>query len=168
MSRFLWKVNAVLFLIPVLILSAGTWAQLPTKVKFTAICVNDDHQHLRDLFSHASQDLIQAWINKPFDNGFTPLSLAVNYFSFHQCTEVIKLLSESGAEVNYVYPDNGNSVLMAAARYGYTDIVKVLLKAGANVNYVRSLDGWSVLMIAASKGHTGTVRVLLDAGARVN
>ena len=129
MSRFLWKVNAVLFLFPVLILSAGTWAQLPTKAEFIAICENNDHQHLRELFNHAGQDQVQAWINKPFDNGLTPLTLAFDYLYTYQstqqhsskscCKDVIKLLSESGADVNDVCHYNGWSVLMAATSFGH-------------------------------------------------
>jgi len=79
---------------------------------------------------------------------------------------IVKLLIDSGANVNAFSSLNGQEKLETALYYatqrGYIEIVKELLKAGADVNI-----GFS-LLTASREGHTEIVRILLESGANVN
>ncbi len=61
----------------------------------------------------------------------------------------------------------GNSLLMLAARSGHTPIVSYLLAQKVAVN-ARNRFGDSALMAAALKGHVETARALVAGGAEVN
>lgn len=63
--------------------------------------------------------------------------------------------------------EQGNSLLILAAREGQADTVAALLRYRAKRDY-RNLAGDSALMLAVLKGHDAVVRALLDAGATVN
>lgn len=62
--------------------------------------------------------------------------------------------------------ENGNSVLIVAAREGDTATVKALLAFRPRL-YQRNPAGDTALMLAALNGHLDTVRALVDAGAPV-
>jgi len=112
---------------------------------------------------------------------WTPLTRAVG-----RDTRIVKLLIESGAEVNYADPMFGYTPLSSAAGNrpdtferltksgGYvgpfpdsTETVRLLIKAGANVNHVDRF-GMSPLRIAMTKNNIEIARLLLEAGADVN
>lgn len=63
--------------------------------------------------------------------------------------------------------EQGNTLLMLAAREGHADTVAALLKYRPRLAQ-RNAAGDSALMFAALKGHGGIARQLLDAGAPVN
>jgi len=64
-------------------------------------------------------------------------------------------------------PQDVNSELIEAVRYGQTETVKKLLDAGADVN-ARDNDGRTALMEVAARGVFETLQALLKAGAQVN
>ena len=80
--------------------------------------------------------------------------------------ELLKLLLDSGADVN-VKDSNGTSALMRAAYSDYAgvDRVKLLLDHGAEIN-ARDTNGDTALRIARRKGSTPVVALLVSAGAK--
>ena len=80
--------------------------------------------------------------------------------------DVVSLLLDRGADVNFVDGHYGTALAVAAYN-GATDTVSLLLNRGANVNMVGGVYG-TALVAAAFKGATDTVLLLLDRGADVN
>jgi ankyrin repeat protein len=62
------------------------------------------------------------------------------------------------------FADNGEPLIIAAARAGCTGCVRTLLRHGADPNVNESAP----LVVAAQQGHYSTARLLLKRGARVN
>jgi len=56
---------------------------------------------------------------------------------------------------------SGMTLLMHAAKEGYTEIVKLLLEYGAIVT-ARSEDGWTALMLAEAGGHGDIIQILRE------
>jgi hypothetical protein len=75
-------------------------------------------------------------------------------------------LLDRGIDPNTV-DQQGNSLLILAAREGQLDTVEALLKYRARIDY-RNLAGDSALMLAVLRGHDAVVQALLKAGASVN
>ena len=63
--------------------------------------------------------------------------------------------------------NEGETVLMWAARHGRTGTVADLVAKGADPN-AKDNDGWTALMSAARNGHSGTVAELVAKGADPN
>lgn len=68
----------------------------------------------------------------------------------------ILLLEEADVDLRY---ENGETVLMWAAKYGYLDVVKVLIERGANVN-LEDKYGNTALMVARKYGKGEVVSFL--------
>lgn len=79
--------------------------------------------------------------------------------------EVVKLLVEKGAEIDYRHPVNKMTALHLAAYSGHDDVVKYLLSKGADPNLKMS-RGVSILRAVKDQGHTSTVAILEAAGAK--
>ncbi len=77
-------------------------------------------------------------------------------------------LLAQGGDVN-ARDDEGDTLLMVAAKQGSLSVVQLLLKSGADVE-LRSLDYWhyTALARAAEAGHADVVEALLEAGADPN
>ncbi|KAK6024357.1 putative septum site-determining protein MinC [Ostertagia ostertagi] len=90
-------------------------------------------------------------------------------------TEVVKILLESGANVdfpdsahvNLIDEEDGLTPLIVAAGRGFTAVVERLLAADAQVNACDKF-GSTALIWAARKGHLPIVQMLLNAGAEVD
>lgn len=102
------------------------------------------------------------------ENGWTALMHA----SFSGETEVVRVLLDAGADVNYLV--EGDAALGVAAIAASVDTVQVLLDAGANVN-VRLAVGSTPLWLASARGpankrrpDTEVINALIQAGADVN
>lgn len=78
--------------------------------------------------------------------------------------EMVKILLQSGADVNKACTDSGATPLYAAAKEGRNDIVNILLKSGAEVNSTNT-TGATPLYIASQRGHMEVVKTLLSSGA---
>ena len=95
-------------------------------------------------------------INLPSQNGF-------NVFPIHSAaagnyTDILRLLIESGAQVN-VKQQAGSTPLHAAAQYGNLDMLIILLEHGADVN-VRMEGGKLPADLAREKGFTEFADIL--------
>jgi len=75
-----------------------------------------------------------------------------------------KLLLANGADANTTSQE-GETVLMTAARTGDTATLDALLEGGARVNDKESWKGQTALMWAAHENNAPAVRALLEAGA---
>ncbi|PYS42270.1 MAG: hypothetical protein DMG14_04530, partial [Acidobacteria bacterium] len=80
---------------------------------------------------------------------------------------MIEKLLKAGADANAV-SNEGETVLMTAARTGNVDAVKVLLARGADVNAKETWHGETALMWAVSQKHAAIARELIAHGADLN
>lgn len=80
--------------------------------------------------------------------------------------DVVRLLIESGADLNY-RGFMGKSALYGAVEQGRLNVVDVLLSAGANANQATAA-GITPMMQAAKSGNHRLIQALLDKGADVN
>ena len=92
------------------------------------------------------------------ESAFTPLMLACNRPSVN--LDIIELLIEKGAKVDYQY-EGGYSALMKAVKVGNVEVVKCLIKHGAQVD-LKNNWGKSVLEVGCEKGNVEVVKVLLQ------
>ena len=91
-----------------------------------------------------------------YDNG-TPLLLAI---TLKAKKEILKMLIELGADVNYVYT-NGSVPLFHAVIAGNIPAFKILVEYGADVNY-KIKDGSNLLMCAKASEQKKMVKFLTD------
>ncbi len=77
--------------------------------------------------------------------------------------EIVRLLIETGADVNAAEGFGGNTPLHEAVEQGNGEIVKILVAAGADVNAEGSMSR-TPLSLAAEKGATEIMRILLRPG----
>lgn len=94
----------------------------------------------------------------------SPLWYAVN----HDATDIVKLLLDHGANVNFTAPLDHSTPLTVAAERGDTEICGLLLEKGATVEVFDGLMEYSPLMWAAEVGHDDEVALLLAHGAVVD
>jgi len=78
--------------------------------------------------------------------------------------EILKLLLESGAQVDLQADDRGTSPLLDSVMSKNIGMVKDLIKAGANLN-IKSKGGQTALVVAVGAGDERLVEALLKAGA---
>ncbi|RDW57747.1 Pfs, NACHT and ankyrin protein [Coleophoma crateriformis] len=80
--------------------------------------------------------------------------------------DMVKLLIETGADVNAQGGRHGNA-LQAASIHDHESIVQLLIKKGANVNAQKGHYG-NALQAASHGGHESIVQLLIEKGADVN
>ena len=73
--------------------------------------------------------------------------------------KVVKILLESGADVNATEANSGRTVLMVAVIHGYKDIAALLIEKGANINAFDK-DGRTALIYMAMYGRKEIVPFL--------
>ncbi|KAF4450394.1 hypothetical protein F53441_6518 [Fusarium austroafricanum] len=76
------------------------------------------------------------------------------------------LLLEKGADIEVKDPDNGNTALIFASKYGHNDMVHLLLKHGASLK-ARNINGDTALAVAAYHGLDTTAGLLIERGADI-
>jgi len=101
-------------------------------------------------------------LNAEADDGRTALIIAAS----KGYKEIVELLLDKGAAVNFQNND-GQTALMRAAFYGHREIVELLLKNGA-VDELEDNWGENALISAAVRRHTKIIELLLDTGAIVD
>jgi uncharacterized protein len=135
-------------------------------------------------------------INKPSDDGTTPLMWAVNKGDVAEVrrllrlganpklvnnygasamslaaevanTDILKLLIETGVDPDSANPE-GMTALLAVSRTGNVEAAQVLLKAGAKVDAREKWGGQTALMWASARRHPAMMELLIAKGADVN
>jgi ankyrin repeat protein len=81
---------------------------------------------------------------------------------------VVCLLLEKGADVNFATAGYYGTALIAAASMGHENVVCLLLEKGADVNFATAGYYGTALIAAASRGDEKVRRLLLENGANVN
>jgi len=121
-------------------------------------------EKVREMIDSGINVNVESEVNKE-----TALAMAVEYGHL----ELVKLLLESGAEVNQVstkkkYPI---TALGQAARMGYFEIAELLIEKGADVNFSSSEDNNSILQYAVyseSRTRNQMIELLKKNGADIN
>ena len=72
---------------------------------------------------------------------------------------MIKLLIDKGADVNYKGKGNGMTALFAAVNFGFIEVAKLLLDAGANINE-KDNKGSTALLYAQKSGNSSMIKLL--------
>ena len=88
----------------------------------------------------------------------TPLISAAR----HGHGEIVNILLDAGADIDWEETYKLGTALMQAAENGHTHIVRRLLEAGADTMET-SRTGWIPLTLAAREGHDDIVRMLSEA-----
>lgn len=99
-------------------------------------------------------------VDKYYYPGYSPLDLAAQMGNI----EIISLLLEAGADVNY---SEESSPLHMAISANNLDAVKILVSAGADLEFEID-DGLTSLMVAVMKGNMEIVKLLVKSGANFN
>ncbi|MBN3300491.1 BCL3 protein, partial [Amia calva] len=120
-------------------------------------CEHADTACLRTLLMHTPRTLDLETRNY---EGLTPLHVAVQSGS----CELVKLLLDSGADIDAVDIKSGRSPLIHAVDINNVEMVSFLIEGGASVN-AQSYSGNSALHSACGRGQLDTVRLLLKNGA---
>jgi ankyrin repeat protein len=134
----------------------------------SAFALTDDEQVI---FTDALRTGNVKVVNKYLDNGSATANeksfawSALQMASDKGHLNVVKLLVEKGAEIDYAHPVNKMTALHLAAYSGHDDVVKYLLSKGADPNRKMS-RGVSILRAVRDQGHTSTVAILEAAGAK--
>lgn len=79
----------------------------------------------------------------------------------------VKYLIEIGADVNYVFPNNGRTPLLSATASGNQNIIKYLLVNDADIN-ARDVMATNALILASMDGNIELVKLLVDNGIDIN
>ena len=103
------------------------------------------HKSVRECNFDGVRDAIQAGVpvNQLDDHGFTPLAYAVS--NKDVALDILKILVESGADVNVAVTNYQRYPLQLAASSGSTPKVQVLLDGGANILY-ESEGGYTIIV----------------------
>lgn len=78
--------------------------------------------------------------------------------------ETLELLIKSGADINAISRDRGNTPLMDAASQGNPDIVRFLIASGAELDHI-SRGGQTALILAVGRKNARVAKLLIEAGA---
>jgi ankyrin repeat protein len=79
--------------------------------------------------------------------------------------EVVKLLVEKGADLNYKHPITKMTALALAALDGHKDVVAYLLSKGADPN-IKLRGNVSIVRAVRDEGNTAMVDLLVKGGAK--
>ena len=92
---------------------------------------------------------------------------AMHAAAYHGYDHIIRILLDSGFDINDQGGYAKGSALHIASAAGHVNMVQILLDRGADVN-AQNLFFGSALQAASGKGHQEIVQILLDRGADVN
>lgn len=100
-------------------------------------------------------------VNAVNQRGQTALIRAAEY----QRTDVVNLLLEKGADVEFISGRYARTAMMEAAGAGNCVIIKQLAQKGADIN-AKDYESNTPLHFACIYGHIEAVRLLIDLGAK--
>ena len=82
--------------------------------------------------------------------------------------QTVKLLVESGIELNCASEGCEFTPLLAAALHGHDAVLRFLLDRGCDVNFRTPTSGLTPLMLAALNGQMTTAQILIEKGGDPN
>ncbi len=91
--------------------------------------------------------------------GWSALQIAANKGQL----EIVKLLIDKGANINYQHPISKNTALHLAALSNYPEVVKYLISKGADVN-IKLRAGVSLIRPLRDEGNLAMIELLKAAG----
>ncbi|KAI9927864.1 hypothetical protein AWENTII_012481 [Aspergillus wentii] len=157
-------------------LSPSTFLMLDLLLKDDRTSVDMCNEKGRTALSYAAEagnvDAVRALLEKADPNikdqeGYTPLSWAVNTFSSTSHSKVISLLVDKGADINT--EDNKKLTPLArAADEGISDAVMHLLSFNQIDKNHKDIDQRTPLSLAAKSEHIQIMELLLESGAEDN
>jgi ankyrin repeat protein len=100
-------------------------------------------------------------------NGTSQYSITIHHAAYYGYVGTLKLLLDSGADVDAIQPGLEMTALHIAVSQGHINVVDELLYAGANVDMLDP-NGNSALGTAIHQQHTEIVKLLLSYGASPN
>lgn len=124
---------------------------------------------LRDL----EEDVVKAFLdagmspNQRFSYGELPLQTVLDsdYKCGAEMKSLVKLLLDRGADSSGA-DDNGNTILMTAAKQCDGEMIRMLIKTGAKV-HAKNKMGWTAIESAITTGNPSAAAALVAAGARL-
>lgn len=130
-----------------------------------AFALTDDEQvELSTAVEEGNTAVVAKLLNKDNINepvfAWTWLQIAANKNQLN----VVKLMVERGADLNYKHPITKMTALSLAAVDGHTEIVKYLLSKGADPN-IKLRGNVSVVRVLRDDGNTAMANLLLQNGA---
>ena len=93
--------------------------------------------------------------------GWSALQIAANKGQL----EVVKLLIDRGANIDYQHPISKNTALHLAALSNHPEVVEYLISKGADVN-IKLRAGVSIIRPLRDEGNTKMIELLLAAGTK--
>lgn len=141
-----------------------------SNVDFSKLSATEEFRYLLSAIFQGEMELFQYFLKRVDnlnqaggweDHYFSPLMAAAS----ENEVEMMRLLIDKGADVNFINPD-GWTALIEAADEGAYEAAKLLLDSGAKVNLRGDQTRVTALSMAASEGHPEIVELLLDAGAQ--
>ncbi|KAH8690778.1 ankyrin repeat-containing domain protein [Talaromyces proteolyticus] len=143
-------------------LKVTTWTSI-AKGRALTVCLRYKNTHLVQDLLNAGADVNQQISIHPTHS--MPLVMAVQM----QDVSLIRKLLGASADIKWIPPEHGDTILQRAVRTGNKEIVDILIAAGADVNAPASRRrGKTALQLATHDGNIELVETLLGAGADVN
>lgn len=140
---------------------------LVISLPLTAFALTDDEQvEYTDALRTGKVDIVKKYLNQGTDPDYKSFAWSgLQMAASKGQLEVVKLLVEKGAELDYRHPVNKMTALHLAAYEGYADVVKYLLSKGSDPN-VKMSRNVSLLRVIRDLGNTEMVAILEAAGAK--
>lgn len=135
-------------------------------MSFSAFALTDDEQvEFTDAVNNGKVKIVKKYLDQGVNVNekyfaWSPLQMA----AIKGQLEVVKMLVEKGADLEYKHPATKMTPLHMAASEGYEDIVKYLLSKGANPN-AKLRANVSLLRLVKDQGNTKMAEILQAAGA---
>jgi ankyrin repeat protein len=139
-------------------------AMLAPSVAFAA--ADDENMEFITALGDGDVKVVQQYLDNGVNvNGssfaWSPLQIAANKGQL----EIIKMLVEHGADLNYKHPITKMTALGLAAYNGFPDVVQYLLSKGADPN-IKLRGGVSIVRAVRDVGNTEMVDLLMKGGAK--
>jgi ankyrin repeat protein len=115
---------------------------------------------------HGQKQILDYMLEK--NPGQIALNKALDVAAGSKHPDILKILLDKGADVNFVDKDEGTTALIEAAKAPSIEEARLFLSKGANVNLKGDDDQPSALFVAASRFNADLVDLLLANGADVN